>query len=128
MKKLILLLLIFVSGKISAQTFPVTTILYNGSSSNHIDLVFLADGFTSAEQTNFITQVNTISTALFNTSPYKEYKNLFNVYAIQVSSATSGIMHQVTALIVHQQVLLFHHPVLYLISEANSITAVFTGW
>ncbi len=97
MKKLILLLLIFISGKISAQTFPVTTILYNGPSSNHFDLVFLADGFTSAEQTNFITQVNTITTTIFSTSPYNSYKNLFNVYAIQVNSSTSGIMHQVTA-------------------------------
>lgn len=97
MKKLILLLLIFISGKISAQTFPLTTILYNGSSSNHIDLVFLADGFTSAEQTNFITQVNAITTTIFNTTPYKEYKNLFNVYAIQVPSSVSGIKHPLTA-------------------------------
>ncbi len=97
MKKLILLLLIFVSGKISAQTFPVTTILYNGPSSNHIDLVFLADGFTSAEQTNFIAQVNAITTTIFNTIPYKEYKNLFNVYAIQVNSTSSGIKHPGTA-------------------------------
>ncbi|MEI7803041.1 MAG: M64 family metallopeptidase, partial [Bacteroidota bacterium] len=97
MKKIILLLLLFVGGKISAQTFPVTTILYNGPSSNHIDLVFLADGFTSAEQSNFITQVNNICTNLFLTSPYKEYKNLFNVYAIQVNSTQSGIKHPVTA-------------------------------
>jgi hypothetical protein len=92
-KKLLLPFLTFLSIAASAQVFDVDTILWSGNSSNKVNLVILGDGYTSAEQTKFITDATGVINAFFTTSPYMEYKNYFNVLAIKVISNQSGANH-----------------------------------
>lgn len=76
-----------------AQVFDVDTILWNGNSSNKVNLVIMGDGYISTEQSKFISDATKVSDAFFTTSPYKEYKNYFNVIAIKVISNQSGANH-----------------------------------
>jgi hypothetical protein len=78
---------------LNAQKFKVDTIQYSGPSTNRVNLVILGDGYTSAEQTKFLSDANAISTKFFQTSPYTEYKNYFNVFAVEVISTQSGASH-----------------------------------
>ncbi len=82
---------------VSAQTFPVENILINGTNSTRINLVYLSDGYQSSELTNFITHTNSINADLFSQSPFLEYENFFNAYAIKVPSTESGAKHAGTA-------------------------------
>ena len=83
----------FSLSSFAQYTYVVDTILNNGPKSNRINLVFLGDGYTTAQQTQFLTDVNNVLTPFFNTSPLKEYKNFFNVYAVRVISSQSGAKH-----------------------------------
>ncbi len=81
----------------SAQTFTVDTILYNGSPSKFINLVFLGDGFLAPELPTFTANVQNFTGFLFEIQPFKEYANYFNVFAINVPSIESGASHPGTA-------------------------------
>jgi hypothetical protein len=76
-----------------AQKFKVDTISWGGNNVNRINIVILGDGYTSGEQTKFLTDANTFKTQLFATSPYKEYKNYINLFAVEVISNQSGATH-----------------------------------
>jgi hypothetical protein len=78
---------------LNAQKFKVDTILYSGPVSNRVNLVILGDGYTSAEQAKFLADANSITTKFFQTSPYTEYKNYYNVFAVEVISTQSGASH-----------------------------------
>jgi hypothetical protein len=78
---------------LNAQKFKVDTILYSGPTSNRVNLVILGDGYTSSEQSKFLTDANSITTKFFQTSPYTEYKNYYNVFAVEVISSQSGASH-----------------------------------
>lgn len=78
---------------LNAQKFKVDTIHYSGPTANRVNLVILGDGYTSAEQTKFLSDANTIKTKFLETSPYTEYKNYFNVFAVEVISTQSGASH-----------------------------------
>lgn len=95
MKKIILgfLSLLFVSFHTIGQTFDVDTLVLNGNINKYINLVYLGDGYTISEQSKFITDAQTINIDFFDRTPYKEYKNFFNVIAIKVISAESGVKH-----------------------------------
>lgn len=79
------------------QVFPVTSIVNNGADNKHINYVILGDGYTSNQQTTFITDATNITNDLFSQTPFVEYKNFFNVYAIEVPSNESGADHPGTA-------------------------------
>ncbi len=81
----------------NAQIFPVDTIRYNGNPSKFINLVFLSDGFQGAELSTFTSNVQNFTGYLFEISPFKEYANYFNVFAINVPSVDSGASHPGTA-------------------------------
>lgn len=85
------------SSSLQSQVFPVDNILVNGTNDKRINLVYLSDGYQSAELAAFTTKANSVTTALFNQSPFLEYKNFFNVYAIKVPSTESGAKHAGTA-------------------------------
>lgn len=78
---------------LNAQKFKVDTILYSGPTDNRVNLVILGDGYTSSEQAKFLDDAKTINTKFFQTSPYTEYKNYFNVFAVEVISTQSGASH-----------------------------------
>lgn len=86
-----IVVMIVVSSRLSAQTFPVETIVENGT--NRINLVFLSDGYKADELDEYIDDVKDVMDDIFKQSPFKEYKNYFNVYAIKVPSNESGADH-----------------------------------
>jgi len=86
------------SEKTSAQiVVGVDTLINHGNKNNRINLVFLGDGYTSSQQSQFNSDVLTIVNKLFITAPFNRYQNFFNVYAIHVVSAESGADHPHTA-------------------------------
>jgi hypothetical protein len=99
MKKLTLSLLAIVLTSLSlcAQQFEVQSIFVNGDPSERINLVFLSDGYTEAEMPKYLNDVNTLIGNIFNQSPFQEYQNYFNAYAIKVPSAESGAVHPRTS-------------------------------
>ena len=68
----------------------VTPILSNGDSHEKVDLVFLAEGYTAAEQDKFVADAKRFMEALFKTPPYDQRKNDFNVWAVGCFSEESG--------------------------------------
>ncbi len=79
------------------EIFPVTDIMVNGDNSSRVNIVFLGDGYQQNQMHDYISDVQDVSSALFNTAPYSNYINYFNVYAIEVPSEDSGTDHPATA-------------------------------
>lgn len=98
MKKFLLITTFFLClTALNAQVFPVETVLDNGLATKRIKYVFLSDGYLSSELPTFVTQVNAFKDNVFTQTPFKEYKNFFNFYAIKVPSTESGCKHPATA-------------------------------
>lgn len=93
----ILVFLIAMHQTLIGQVFDVEKLLDNGASDKRINFVYLAEGYTSAEQSQFLSDTQNLIDAQFNFTPYKEYKNFFNAYAIKVESVDSGADHPVIA-------------------------------
>lgn len=108
MKKLLFFLL--TTQFCFAQVFETIPIVQNGPSSKRINMVILGDGFTAGQQDDFITNANSLITYLFGKQPYAQYKNYFNVYAIKVISAESGVKHPGTATDVTEPVIPVTNP------------------
>lgn len=91
------LLSLFIGSLCCAQTFETVSILQNGTNDKRINIAVLGDGFTSAQLPAFVTSAQNTVNYLFTKSPYTEYKNYFNAYAIKVISTESGVKHPGTA-------------------------------
>lgn len=68
----------------------ITKIQYSGDSSEKVDLVFIGEGYTAAEQKKFEADAKRFSENLFKTPPYDTRRNDFNVWAVDVVSEESG--------------------------------------
>ncbi len=77
----------------NAQVFPVETIVDNGLPEKRIKYVFLSDGYQANELSDYISQVKAMKQYLLTQTPFKQYKNFFNFYAISVPSVQSGADH-----------------------------------
>src|SRR5687767_4126792 len=99
MKKIILLILIqlIALNNVNSQILQVDTLQYKGDINVYINLVIMGDGYTIAEQNDFISDATDLSNYLFTQSPWLNYLNYFNVFAIRVISAQSGTTHPNTA-------------------------------
>lgn len=93
MRTSVVVFCMLMSCALQAQVFEVDTLLRNGRVSERINLVFMGDGYTATEQGKFITDVTEILDEMFSQSPFKEYKNYFNAYAVKVISVESGANH-----------------------------------
>ncbi|MEP7109669.1 MAG: M64 family metallopeptidase [Ferruginibacter sp.] len=89
--------ILFISFKSISQTYPVDTLMRNGERGNRINLVYLSDGYQAAQLPTYITNATTINDAFFAQSPFVQYKDYFNSYAIRVPSVDSGAKHPGTA-------------------------------
>ena len=69
----------------------VVAIHESGDPSQKVDLLLLGDGYTAEEQEQFIAKAQELTDILFSTSPFKERKNEFNVWALAPAAAESGI-------------------------------------
>lgn len=95
---IIIFLMTFVLTKdLKSQFFSVDTLYYNGSPDKFINIVFIGDGYQMSELDTFVTNALNSTHYFFNTSPFKEYQNYFNVFAIRVPSIESGATHPRTA-------------------------------
>lgn len=62
-----------------------------GKSSDKVDLVFLAEGYTAAEQKKFEADARRFTKALFSTPPFNTIQSEFNVWAVGLVSEESGM-------------------------------------
>jgi len=88
----VLLSLVTVLGA-KAQIFDVDTLIWSGPTTNRVNIVILGDGYTSTQQGDFITDASNIANGMFSTTPYMEYQDYFNVFAVKVISNESGVTH-----------------------------------
>lgn len=65
-------------------------LLSSGSSHDHVDLAFLAEGYTKDQRDKFLQDVERISAYLFSIPPFIEEKQRFNIHAVFVASDDSG--------------------------------------
>ncbi len=68
----------------------VTKVYYAGDPSTNVDLAFIAEGYTAAEMTKFRDDVKKMADILFAEAPFRDYKDKFNIYAVEAVSAESG--------------------------------------
>jgi len=79
------------------------TLATNGPASNRLCLVFLSEGYTSAQTGQFLNDCTNAMNAYFGggaytgEEPFVEYSNYFNVYAVFTNSAQSGSDHPATS-------------------------------
>ncbi len=69
----------------------VWTVLENGPASDKVDLLVLGDGYAKNETEKFHSDVKRLVDKLFEHEPFKSRKADFNVRAIDLASAESGI-------------------------------------
>jgi IgA Peptidase M64/Peptidase M64 N-terminus len=70
---------------------PVIEIQRNGDSATKVDFLILGDGYTAAEQAKFERDARRMTEVLFSTSPFKERRRDFNVWAMCPPAAESGV-------------------------------------
>lgn len=68
----------------------VFSILNSGNSTEKVDLVFVAEGYTAAEQDKFKADAQRFAKSLFSIPPYDQCKDQFNVWGVGVVSEESG--------------------------------------
>ncbi len=91
------ILLFFIQLNIFSQHFEVETIIDNGTTDTRINFVYMGDGYTEDELDDFLLDIQNASQTQFSYTPYQEYKNFFNVFAIKVISNESGTTHPQTS-------------------------------
>ncbi|MEP6820621.1 MAG: M64 family metallopeptidase [bacterium] len=62
-----------------------------GDPATKVDFVILGDGYTAREQKKFEADARRLTEVLFATSPFKEHRRNFNVWALCPPAAESGI-------------------------------------
>src|SRR6476661_5316898 len=62
-----------------------------GDPATKVDFVILGDGYTAREQRKFEPDARRLTGGLFSTSPFKEHRRDFNVWALCPPAAESGI-------------------------------------
>ena len=73
-----------------AQTSTLHVVEQNGTRGTRINLVFLSEGYTSAEMGKFETDVANTVSFLFTKEPWVRYRSYCNIYRIQIASNQSG--------------------------------------
>ncbi len=81
----------------AAYADHVVAILDNGDPATKVDLLILGDGYTEAEHDKFIASARELADILFATSPFKERREDFNVWALAPASAESGVSRPSTS-------------------------------
>jgi hypothetical protein len=76
----------------------VVAIHESGDPSQKVDLLLLGDGYTAAEHDQFIATARELTEILFATSPFRERKDDFNVWALSPPAAQSGVSRPSTGI------------------------------
>lgn len=80
----------YVNREPPTSDMSVISVQKMGEPAKKVDLLILGDGYTRDEMGQFRKDVERFTKALFDTSPFKERKKDFNVWAIEVASQDSG--------------------------------------
>lgn len=72
-------------------TFPVHVIHKAGDDKENFVIVIMGDGYTAEEQDKFLQDASEKARGMLTWSPYKEYSDRINIYAVQAVSNESGI-------------------------------------
>ena len=59
-----------IENTIVRDIFPLTEVMVNGDNDSRVNIVFVGDGYRQDEMNNYISDVNDVTNALFNTEPY----------------------------------------------------------
>ncbi len=81
----------FVDRSKPATPAPLITIQKSGEPENKVDFLIMGDGYTAAEAKKFEADARRMTEVLFSTSPFKENRRHFNVWAIAPPAHESGI-------------------------------------
>lgn len=87
---LLIACLLGLPGVLRAQTGTLFTVEENGPRSERINLVFLSEGYTTANMANFATHVTDAVNYLFSKEPWQQYRKYCNIYRIEIASNQSG--------------------------------------
>ena len=69
----------------------VVAIHEGGDPATSVDLLLMGDGYTAEEHDTFITKAKELADVFFATSPFKERKDDFNIWALAPAAAQSGV-------------------------------------
>jgi hypothetical protein len=72
-------------------SFKFVPLMENGSPHDKVDIVIVGDGYRKEDLEKFRKDAKHFNEVMFSTSPFKERKDDFNVWTIEVVSADSGI-------------------------------------
>jgi IgA Peptidase M64/Peptidase M64 N-terminus len=81
----------FIDRSKSPAPAPLIPIQKMGDPATKVDFVILGDGYTASEQAKFERDARRLTEVLFATSPFKEHRSDFNVWALCPPAAESGI-------------------------------------
>lgn len=96
-KSHIILTLLITFFVINCYSQTKRTLLYNGSSASKFDIVFMGDGFTSTNQSEFNNLVDDYFKAMFThdngnlDNVLSELQDAFNVYRVNLNSVQTGV-------------------------------------
>jgi hypothetical protein len=82
---------IFIDRSRVAPPGRVIPVQRMGDSATKVDLLILGDGYTAREQVKFERDARRLTEVLFSTSPFKERRRDFNVWALAPSAFESGV-------------------------------------
>jgi len=74
-----------------STAFRVWSVLQSGEPRDKVDLLLLGDGYTAAEMEKWHNDARRLAELLFATSPFRERRSDFNVWAIDTPAEQSGI-------------------------------------
>ncbi len=79
------------NGTTQKTTFPVHVIHKTGDDKENFVILIMGDGYTAEEQDKFLRDAAEKARGMLTWSPYKEYSDRINIYAVQAVSNESGI-------------------------------------
>jgi hypothetical protein len=77
---------------------PLITIQKAGEPEAKVDFLILGDGYTALEAKKFEADARRLTEVLFSTSPFKEHRKDFNVWAMSPPAAESGVSRPSTGI------------------------------
>ncbi|MFI0818796.1 M64 family metallopeptidase [Streptomyces sp. NPDC021098] len=75
----------------TAADGDVSSVIDNGPTADKVDVVFVGDGYTAAQQDDFHADVRSKWAQISAVEPYAAYRELFNVWSVDAVSNQSGV-------------------------------------
>jgi hypothetical protein len=88
----------FIDTSVPPSPGPLMTLQKSGDPAGKVDFLILGDGYTAAELPKFEKDARRLVDILFSTSPFKEHRSDFNVWALCPPSPESGISRPSTGI------------------------------